>query len=86
MMGSGMGMGQGMMQNMMGSGMGMMSGQSGSFLGSLFSFILNGLILLATLALFIGIAGFSYKYIKTNFLNKTPKKDLSQEVIVVENK
>ncbi len=86
MMGSGMGMGQGMMGGMMGSGMGMMSGQSGTFLGSFFSFIINGLIVLAVLALFIGIIGFSYKYTKTNILKNSNEKVESQEIIVVESK
>ncbi|MCY9659496.1 hypothetical protein P5G65_23600 [Paenibacillus chondroitinus] len=84
MMGSGggmgqgmMGMGQGMMGNMGGGGMGMgmmgsggMGGMSsgGSWMGSMFSLIFTLLIIAAVIGLFAGLIGFAYNYAKKNNL------------------
>ncbi len=91
MMNSGMGMGgQGMTGGMAGSGMatgqqmGSMAGMySGSLLGSTFSFLLNGLLILAVIALFVGLIGFGYFYIKKNFQTKsgTTKVEVKEEKI-----
>ncbi len=64
MMGQGMGAGQGITGEKMGFGMGGIS--SGSLVGSLFNFLFSILIFLAVTALFVGLIGFIYSYIKRN--------------------
>lgn len=78
MMNSGMSTGQ-QMSSMAGMSagqpMGSMAGMSsGSIFNSVFSLIINGLLVLAVIALFVGIIGFGYSYIKKNFLTKPEAK------------
>lgn len=94
MSGSGQGMGMGMMGGMDGMGMmggmgGMSSGggmsgmSSGSLFGSFFSSILTVLIILAVIALFVGLIGLGYKFIKNNI---QPKSETQVKTKTVENK